>query len=221
MKLISLIYLGTFVYIILIPYCFSLLTMRRGGRAGRGGGRSGRENCSSPRSNISTPGGNSSGPSSASTAINLSSDDESHAPSDGASDTQDTSTSSSPLPRPGSSASNPATRKRNHENHTSEMWKHFTKKVIDGVKKAECNYCGTTYLAGGTGNLKNHLIIKHPEKCEQEQQVKVKQTTLEESLGKEKPFKVPQVHNIECHLCFYLAFIVFFSFLTMCPSSCC
>ena len=43
---------------------------------------------------------------------------------------------------------------------TSDVWKHFTRKNVDGKSKAQCHYCGKLYLGEsnqGTSHLFNHL----------------------------------------------------------------
>ena len=44
---------------------------------------------------------------------------------------------------------------------TSDVWKHFTK--YDSQPKAMCSLCGKGIAYhGGTTNLRNHLLYKHP-----------------------------------------------------------
>lgn len=42
---------------------------------------------------------------------------------------------------------------------TSEAWEYFTRIVVNGVSKAQCNYCKSTLAAGGSAGT-SHLL-KH------------------------------------------------------------
>ena len=49
--------------------------------------------------------------------------------------------------------------------HRSFWWKHFYQKKTATVEmKSNCKYCSASYIVVGTGNLRNHMIKKHPEK---------------------------------------------------------
>lgn len=50
---------------------------------------------------------------------------------------------------------------------TSTIWHDFTKVVIDGVQKAQCKYCPSTFMSrpkDGTSHLRSHMKRKHPSK---------------------------------------------------------
>lgn len=50
----------------------------------------------------------------------------------------------------------------------SDVWNHFTKKLIDGVMKAICKYCKKQFRGDsgcGTSHLKNHYMNKHNNKA--------------------------------------------------------
>lgn len=80
--------------------------------------------------------------------------------------------------------------KDSRRGHRSGIWNNFTsKKSSTGEEKAYCNHCSAMYQIGGAGNMKNHLISKHPHILPKERQ----SVLTSDNLGLAYPVKLPNV----------------------------
>lgn len=75
----------------------------------------------------------------------------------------------------------------------SEIWEFFTK---NGSDTCICNLCGKLYkTGGGTTNLKNHLLHKHPSCITRISKNKNKPTAITISAKKSKTVETEEIEN--------------------------
>jgi len=85
---------------------------------------------------------------------------------------------------------------------TSDVWEYFRREIVIGKEedglRAVCNFCSSNYLISGTGNMRNHLKSKHPEKLPEsmlnDKNEKMQQSTLDKNLTVTKPYKVCKIY---------------------------